>query len=93
MNVPYHYVAILVLQLKPQYAYWKLDFHPVNQGKGNILCLIRDSLARASGCSRDCTQNDGAGHPSMVSNAVNDMLAGSMEPHSDLGPVSLCNHR
>ena len=47
MGTIYH-VAILVLQLKPQYTYWKLDFrHESRQGASSS--PIRDTLANVSG--------------------------------------------
>ena len=47
MGTIYH-VAILVLQLKPQYTYWKLDFrHESRQGARSS--PLRDTLANASG--------------------------------------------
>ena len=46
MGTIYH-VAILVLQLKPQYTYWKLDFlHESRQGASSS--PLRDILANAS---------------------------------------------
>ena len=47
MGTIYH-VAILVLQLKPQYTYWKLDFL-MGRGKGQAPLRVRDTLANASG--------------------------------------------
>ena len=45
MGTIYH-VAILVLQLKPNYTYWKLDFrHESRQGASSS--PLRDTLANA----------------------------------------------
>ena len=45
MGTIYH-VAILVLQLKPQYTYWNLD-SIMSRGKGQAPLRVRDTLANA----------------------------------------------
>ena len=47
MGTIYH-VVILVLQLKPQYTYWKLD-SVMSRGKGQAPLRVRDTLANALG--------------------------------------------
>ena len=47
MGTIYH-VAILVLQLKPQYTYWKLDFRHESR-RGASSSPIRDTLANVPG--------------------------------------------
>ena len=47
MGTIYH-VAILVLQLKPQYTYWKLD-SVMSRGKGQAPLRVRDTLANVPG--------------------------------------------
>ena len=47
MGTIYH-VAILVLQLKPQYTYWKFD-NVMSRGKGQAPLRVRDTLANVPG--------------------------------------------
>ena len=79
MGTIYH-VAILVLQLKPQYTYWKLDFrHESRQGA---------SSSPRSRHSSKCLRATHSAHPLDASGPVLTYVRGLAIPeHTFPGPI------